>query len=379
MRFGLAALVAEVTLSSFVAREAGAAPPKAAILEVQGGADAATLEWMTQKWRADSKAVTRYEWVTPQVTLPDLLLVLDCAELDESCLATIGQNLGVAVVFAATVSGGKAVFQSVDASAGRQASRDEASLSGSDEAFVGAFAAAGVRFVKGEKAAATGVPPPLAKFPAVAAQGKLRVKAQPEGVEVRVDGVGRGRAPVEIGALVAGEHTVEGRLQGYGKQAHKVKIEAGTTAEVSIVLQREGGAPPPVAVAPKAAVPPVAVAAASPPRSEAQASSSRAPLLGRIRWPTWATSGATAALLVTGIVLGVSANSAESDLDDPSRDCASADEYDRCRDLEDTARGRALAANVVLGLAGAAAVATGVLFYLDLRAGEASAALGATF
>jgi hypothetical protein len=72
-----------------------------------------------------------------------------------------------------------------------------------------------------------------------AARGHLRVRSEPAGAQVVVDGAPRGEAPVTINDLAAGEHTVvvTGAL---GSVKQTVNVEAGSTA--SLVVPLGGGA-----------------------------------------------------------------------------------------------------------------------------------------
>lgn len=86
----------------------------------------------------------------------------------------------------------------------------------------------------------TGVADPSAK-------GHLRVRSEPAGAQVIVDGTPRGAAPLTINELAAGEHTVTvtGPL---GSVKQTVVVEAGGTA--SLVVPLGGGAPAAPAGAP---------------------------------------------------------------------------------------------------------------------------------
>jgi tetratricopeptide (TPR) repeat protein len=76
----------------------------------------------------------------------------------------------------------------------------------------------------------------------------------------------------------------------------------------------------------------------------------------------WAivSAGLSGALLATGVAFGVAARSAESDIATRAREGTL--DYDRLRSLADSATSRARYANVLFGVAGAAAVASLVLF-----------------
>ncbi len=61
--------------------------------------------------------------------------------------------------------------------------------------------------------------------------GSLRVSAEQTGVEVSVDGVSRGSAPVTIGNLLIGEHSITLSKSEYVSTSAKVEISDGQTTE----------------------------------------------------------------------------------------------------------------------------------------------------
>jgi hypothetical protein len=81
-------------------------------------------------------------------------------------------------------------------------------------------------------------------------------------------------------------------------------------------------------------------------------------------WLAIASLGAAVAVGSAGLALGLLSRSANDDAGDLKRD------YPAAKDLHDTASSRALGANVCFGVAGAAAVASGILFYFGLRRTE---------
>jgi tetratricopeptide (TPR) repeat protein len=87
-----------------------------------------------------------------------------------------------------------------------------------------------------------------------------------------------------------------------------------------------------------------------------------------VNWPAWITLGAAVAAGGVGIAMGALSSSAEDQANDISLTYYAAKEH------HDKAQGRALAANILFGVAGAAAVASGVLFYLGWRKTERASA-----
>jgi serine/threonine protein kinase len=77
---------------------------------------------------------------------------------------------------------------------------------------------------------------------AAAAVGQLRVRTEPAGARVSVDGVVRGAAPVTVAALAPGDHqvVVESDL---GSVKQMVVVEAGMTASLTVPLGAPEGAP----------------------------------------------------------------------------------------------------------------------------------------
>jgi len=117
--------------------------------------------------------------------------------------------------------------------------------------------------------------------------------------------------------------------------------------------------PPP----PKPRPPPVVVAALDQtPRDSGR---------GAVGWAAWGTAGLAVAAGGAALTAGLLARSANQQAGDVSLTSGEADVH------HEAARERALAANVMFGVAGAAAVAAGVLFYFHLRSGRgwASAAI----
>ena len=94
----------------------------------------------------------------------------------------------------------------------------------------------------------------------------------------------------------------------------------------------------------------------------------REPSFTRRHLPALAVLGVAGGALITGIVLGALSRSAA----DRAADIELT--YDEATDYHDQAKQRALGANITFGIAGAAAVASGVLFYLSYRSERRAAA-----
>lgn len=294
---------------------APSAPPgqtavtSAAIVDVRGDlVQPTTLEDWTRRWRTAVRSIDGYQWVEPKATVTGLQLILDCTALDAKCWALIGQRMGVDVMFTARVQG-------------------------------------------------THVTP-----------GGL-----PDSYDVTYQRIETASGNVENQQSMVLD--VAGRRKTF--VAHGVDFVRGQGATA-------GAAPAPVAA--PAAVPPVVVAAepvataqAEPPQSSPDPSlqlSTQSPAAratgSRLGWQTWTLLGTTLALVGGAVAMGTAANSAESDLNSPGLDCMTTADYSTCRDLRDRADRRALIANILFGAAGAAAIATGIVFYFDVSDGGTS-------
>ncbi|WP_255333198.1 PEGA domain-containing protein [Methanocalculus taiwanensis] len=66
--------------------------------------------------------------------------------------------------------------------------------------------------------------------------GYLSITSSPSGADVYVDGSYRGYAPMTVGNLIVGAHTLELRLSGYQKSTQTVQIYSGQTTTKNVVL-----------------------------------------------------------------------------------------------------------------------------------------------
>ncbi len=83
--------------------------------------------------------------------------------------------------------------------------------------------------------------------------------------------------------------------------------------------------------------------------------------ISRVNWPAWLTLGLAGACGVAGLGLGLSSRSEASQADDLTLP------YGAAKDHHDAATSRALAANILFGVAGAAAITSGILFWVGHR------------
>lgn len=133
-------------------------------------------------------------------------------------------------------------------------------------------------------------------------------------------------------------------------------------AEVRREVSPPDDPPPPGPPEPDRPVPVATTAPARPaPPSPAPARADLPPPRQVASWPAWVAAGVGAAAAVAGIVLAGLTVAENNQVDDKSLTSRAADEH------SDAASARALGANICFGIAGAAAVTSGVLFYLGWR------------
>lgn len=168
--------------------------------------------------------------------------------------------------------------------------------------------------------------------------GKLSVRSTPAGAEVLLDGRSLGNAPLDRVAVGAGGHQISLRLDGHREHSIEVDVPPDHHHVMEVLLR-----------------PVVEVKARQPQAVPAEP--------GRRVW-TWVAAGAAVAAASVGIGLGISANS-------------DYDEYQKTPDPEQGARlkddieSKDLGANAMFGVAGALAITSVVLFFLEGRADEA--------
>jgi hypothetical protein len=80
------------------------------------------------------------------------------------------------------------------------------------------------------------------ELPKTTAFGQLQVRTDPPGAQVTVDGIPRGKSPVLVEALAAGEHSVVLENDGTNMK-HAVSVEAGMTASLVVPLTTVEAAP----------------------------------------------------------------------------------------------------------------------------------------
>lgn len=84
----------------------------------------------------------------------------------------------------------------------------------------------------------------LALLQAAPAPGALRVKSDVSEVEVFLDGTSVGKTPLTMSAVGAGAHRVSLTKPGYEDREEQVRVEAGATAKLFVVMKPLPQAPP---------------------------------------------------------------------------------------------------------------------------------------
>ena len=135
-----------------------------------------------------------------------------------------------------------------------------------------------------------------------------------------------------------------------------VELPKHTSPKITALLERvraelrpaKAVAPPPPRVAPTPASTPATDPVEQPRETQRSA----------VNWPAWITLGGAVAAGATGLALGLASRSAWSSAEDKKVP------YEEAVQHADDASSRAIGADIMFGLAGAAAIASGVLFYL---------------
>jgi hypothetical protein len=202
--------------------------------------------------------------------------------------------------------------------------------------------------------------------------GKLRIDCDTPGAEVSVDGKTVGRTPLP-GLIWAtpGRHQVTASRADAVPALETVEAQTGSTSTVTIhLIPLVAPAPAPVAMAPA----PTPVLQTAPPVGPSPSSANEGWWLGR-KW-TWVAAGSTVLLAAGAITTGVLMKSKFDSL----RTSCGAGNPDRpgCTQSDiDSVTSRQTMANVFWALAGAAAVTTGVLFFVEGRAVSVAPVAGA--
>lgn len=164
-------------------------------------------------------------------------------------------------------------------------------------------------------------------------RGRLSIVSTPSRAEVYLDGERAGRTPLSALELPSGPHSVTLVLAGHAPYVGRVTVEPERTASVQASL----------------------------------APSAVAPVARRRIW-TWVALASAVTSLGVGVGLGVASN---ADFQSYQDRCGSST-LGICGELRDSVRGKDLAANTLFGVAGALAIGSAILYYLEGRAPDRS-------
>ena len=202
--------------------------------------------------------------------------------------------------------------------------------------------------------------------------GQIQIDCMTSGADVSVDGKSVGRTPLpDLIWATPGRHQITARHESVAPAVEEVNVTAGVVSSVTLRLAATVAAAPVLA---PAAAPAIDLRASPVPNGDNEGW-----WLGR-KW-TWVAGGSTVLLAVGAITAGLAMQSKFNSLKtscgraSPTQPQCSQSDVDSVSSLKTTA-------NVFWGLTAAAAVTTGVLFYVEGRpvtvipmAGETTGAL----
>jgi hypothetical protein len=217
--------------------------------------------------------------------------------------------------------------------------------------------------------------------------GEVLLRVVPDGVSIRIDDAEQRISPVvEPVILVAGEHFIDARMEGYRPVRRSVNVAGGDTTEVTITMQTlEASAVAPVPVAAPAAEeqppPPIEQPVQEPeaesvlPEEEPAERAEETDSIGK-GTPVLIAGAATALLAVATTITGVMALGANADYDHlAGRDSLSKEERTDAEKTASRAEDLALATDVLLG---ATVVGAAVTAYFLFSGGQESETQDAT-
>jgi hypothetical protein len=182
-------------------------------------------------------------------------------------------------------------------------------------------------------------------------KGWLNLNSEPSGAEVFLDGKSLGKTPLKARALSAGKYRLLVQLTDTQKKEVNVVIPPLAEASVDVKFAEQNkvvAKPTPIKIKPND----------KPPTKD--------PAAGSRLW-TWVGLGGTVAAAAIGIGLGAAAQS------DNSAWKTEADAT-QAQSLRDSGQSKQLGANICYGLAGALAITTVVLFFVEGRSPAESSA-----
>ncbi len=249
-RPGAGPLACLVVLTLVMPRIAFAADkPKVLVLPVQSGSLGKGDREAATKSAAD--AVSKYKDLallpTPQVDLLEVMVDLECTDLDDECLGKMGKKWGAdQVVFVDVKGKGSALsldFRVIDSATGKSIKR----LTGTADGKGAVGAALGKALTEAFGALPADKPPDK---PPEAQKVAVTLNASVEGAEVTLNGALVGKTPVRA-QLKPGKYDAKVTRTGYVTltQTIEVKNDGSKTADFVFTLVAEAAPidPPPVA------------------------------------------------------------------------------------------------------------------------------------
>lgn len=192
---------------------------------------------------------------------------------------------------------------------------------------------------------------------------QLMVFADPASAVIEVDGKALGNSPATV-ELTAGNHTLAVRAPGFEPVERAFVMQTSRATEMTINLRPVGSAveppppPPPLVDVPKKDEPVVLTPKSSAGEAGVGAAATAAPAKKGRLW-TWVAGGVAVASVGAGVGLGVAAQGTAARV--PEAPIGQAPMQAQ------SAQGLATGANVAYGVAGAAAIAAVVLFFVEGR------------
>lgn len=189
---------------------------------------------------------------------------------------------------------------------------------------------------------------------------QVLIFAEPAAAKIEVDGKGLGPSPASV-ELSQGQHALTVWADGFTKVERSFTVNLAKASELTVTLEPKAAATPDVP-AKKADAPVAQGPTLTPKEQPAQGPTApdvkaAPPKKGRV--VTWIAGGTAVAAVGAGVVLGVLANGAAQNLKSTEHTRAEATA------LQQQAQGMAMGANIAYGVAGAAAVAAVVLFFVE--------------
>jgi hypothetical protein len=306
--------------------------PTLSIPQVElNGVDAELGQLLGRLLREEVERLGRFRSTgTPRLGLRDLMSAVDCANDSPGCLAAVGRALKVQKLVLGKLdrSGERflVTLQLFDVGGERIDLRLQKGLVGRD-ALVAEFPRLVRRFLGLKESEA----------------GSLEVTASQPGVQILLDGVEQGVAPVKIERMAIGEYKVEARKTGFPPFQAVVRVEQDKLSTLAVVLGAEALVPPGGGPAPKRSI-------------------------KQIRWYTWTLLGVGAGGLIAGGALGGVVLSKQGEFNDllPAGGRPSGGDYRMAQGLASDGKNLALGSNIAFGVGGAAMLAGAILLWRDL-------------